>query len=533
MQAPKPFDVGAGQLMHLPHEDAAGDVAPTSCVWVYEELQKLQEKMCQMRRQLDPLEQKVQSRLWNRQYHLAPHNDVNQHQRRSHWQPHNWQQGNDHMQQPRHQHRLQQQMHQQARAREEQQVTLEEKSGQQHDPTRGQRKRKREQQEGAELLGEPQSQRLKPAESVSAPMVEDAWLTHGPPRLQTPQPSTSQQALQSTAAAVPAGPSTPEDIGIQAIPGFSQPHHPPSHSAAVASASGYDADAPGTSEDGGPAAALYRRNADPGSSVFAGARRAEEMPLLTALVTSNSASVEAISAGAGSIVVASASTSTVTELMEKADSPPPPRKEHPFVHLPTLEVTVPPVFCSVDVKRAVSTYCGKRNPVPLLRKARRLLVQPCLGLAQIMELVGTVEDLITHAVSYAHHRCDVTKMIASRAAERLAFRFLILETVVSTLIVLHQTPDPSAWKQLTDAISHAVPTPTPRAYFAGRNRFFTTLAADLSSAIQILKTGRRPDPEDLLDIKLKLFCHKYSPPRLKEGDFDEWRADNESFTAHA
>ncbi|CDI82693.1 hypothetical protein EAH_00067350 [Eimeria acervulina] len=484
-----------------------------------------------MQRRLNRLEmllQLQQNALFQQQPHLLWHGlDLLQQQQHQHIQQRERHDGS----QQEEQNPWQREVHQQARAREEQQVTLEEKSGQQHDPTTGRRKRKRGQQEGAELLGEPQSQHLKPAESVSAPMVEDAWLTHGPPRLQTPQPSTSQQALQSTAAAVPAGPSTPEGIEIQAIPGFSQPHHPPSHPAAVASASSYDADAPGTSEDGGPAAALYRRNADMplAASMSAGVSMGVGVEHLGGVLTNNSsASVEASSARAGSIVVASVSIATTTKRRGKAGSPLPSVKEHPFVHLPRLTVEGPPVECSVDVKRAVSTPPGRRFPVPLLQKSLRLFLQPMLNAAQMKELATLTEQLIGHAMF--HQRYDVSHVKPHRAAERLGVRFLVLETVVSTLIVLHQTPDPVAWKQLTDAISHAQPLPTPQGHYAGRRRFFTTLAAELSSAIKTLKTGRRPDPADLLDIKLKLFCHKYSPPRLKEADFDIWRQCDRDFT---
>ncbi|CDJ36568.1 uncharacterized protein EMH_0090650 [Eimeria mitis] len=192
--------------------------------------------------------------------------------------------------------------------------------------------------------------------------------------------------------------------------------------------------------------------------------------------------------------------------------------DHPFVSLPQRLVSPTPASCRVDLRRAVTAYPGRRDVVTLLQMAYDLLSRRALCLDELKELALVAGALVEHGMN--HQSVDLTHHQASRALERLGLRFLLMDAVVSTFIVLGQDPEPGDWKLFTDTISHAAPT----GYF-GESRVTAayTLARELSAAIKTLKGGKRPAPADLFHLKRMLFCSPSSPARFRRPDFDRWR----------
>ncbi|CDJ52209.1 hypothetical protein EBH_0047780 [Eimeria brunetti] len=197
---------------------------------------------------------------------------------------------------------------------------------------------------------------------------------------------------------------------------------------------------------------------------------------------------------------------------------------HPFVRLPKRQVKKVPEAFRINLRRAVATGVGIRNPVPLLQRAHDLLLQEVLLPGHVGDLARVAEDLIVHAVNYQQQ--DLSQLQASRVVERMGMRFLVLDAVVSAFIVIGQEPEEEPWKLLTNAISHAVPRPAQVRPATGRPNVSSNRVQELTRAMQILKTGKRPNPEDLLSIKRMLFCSPSCPLGFRKDEFDRWREDD-------
>ncbi|CDJ60992.1 hypothetical protein, conserved [Eimeria maxima] len=409
-----------------------------------------------------------------------------------------------------------QQDSQQAR-QQEQQVLAEKKRKQEHEQT--QQVQKKGELEKQKLLED--QQRLEPAELVSE---EDVWISHGSQTTEKPLPSTSQQVLQLYASATSSGPSTFEAFRGQVTPEI---HHA-SPSIAGADESRYGS-AQASADAASAASGVSVRDMPipgPSSAALTTSKGGTslQVPTLSSLLTRDEAADAESAAAAGASMLASVSTPAGGGQLVAPNSYLDPMREHPFVYLPSpiLERTPGPFV--LNIKAAISRPPGRRNPVPLLEQVRRLFANRVLDLQQMKELRDIGQLLVGHA--YYHQQDDLSNHQTYRMVHRLGIRFLVLDAVVSICIVLRQTPAADDWKAFVGAISHSPPPPTPRGMALCRSSFFTCLVNELSMAIQTLKTGRRPSPSDLVRIKRMLFCSEYSPPRLKEEDFDGWRKDD-------
>ncbi|CDI85898.1 hypothetical protein, conserved [Eimeria praecox] len=391
------------------------------------------------------------------------------------------------------------------------------------------RKRKREHDDGPELLEEAEEQQVQSAVLASAYSPEE-WIEPGSPRSATPQPTTSHEALQFPAARA-AGSSTSKGISMQVNRG--SPLAPLAAPSTVSAARVLQNEA-----SAGLATGSAATNAEtesgwpftyPSSATSTTGGESRTVRLLPSLLTGGifkDAGTEP-EAPPGSDLPLSVPTEEITNVRGARDSVPQNILEHPFVHLPRRIVEQPPSGFLVDMKRAVKMP-GKRHAVPLLRKAHDLLLMRFLAPSHMKELAEVTEELIRHGMLY--QQLDLSQHLTCRALDRLGIRFLLLDSVVSAFMVLGQEPSYEYWKVFTEAISHAVPPPTVRGNCEGRSFFYTVLAQQLSWAIQVLKTGRRPAPEHLLRIKRMLFCSRFSPDRMKTPDFLPWRKDDCSDT---
>ncbi|CDI75313.1 hypothetical protein EPH_0004960 [Eimeria praecox] len=442
------------------------------------------------------------------------------------------------VQQPEYQHAMQQVT---------QQPMLQDEHGREHEK----KKRKRKHQEGLEPEGEQGQPPLQPGKAHQGYLPED-WIHPDSPRSEMAQPSTSQQALPSFTGAGAAGPSTSFDYTVQASPSF--PLLPLTRWQAPAVEALRDEDALAAAKDAAEADAVARA-ATAGRGVehywpYAGPPTAASSALneymswggegFSSVLTDVSfegGGPAAAAAAAAMPAYAPPPAFTGQPLM------PPPAfteqpfmwgfvpdriREHPFVRLPRRIVERTPDSILIDMRSAVSRWPGRRDAVPLLQEARELLSRRILYFPGMRDLAHVSKYLIEHAVNHEHH--DLSVFQASRAVERLGIRFLLLDVVVSTFIVLGQTPDSDSWKVFTDAISHAAPPLVARRSNGGQRVFYSCLSQELSRAIQILKTGRRPLAEDLLRIKRMLFCLACSPTRFQRRAFDRWREDD--FNSH-
>ena len=301
---------------------------------------------------------------------------------------------------------------------------------------------------------------------------------------------------------------------MQVFPGFPLPHHATSTPAGATGISHYEAVATGKPHDGPSSAA----------PTTAGQGQAMKLPILFSILTGDNSKGAGTPTGSG--IPATEPIEVVAELPGDPDSIPVAIKEHPFVRLPKPAVEEIPPSILVDFKQAVASRCGVKNPVPLLQRAHELLSRRFLSLTHLHELAQLARALIAHAMH--HGGFDMSGTRCSYAVQRLGLRFLLLDVVVSTLIVLRQTPDPEDWDLFTNSISHDAPPLVQQQTNVGRPNFSINRAQQLSMAIRTLKTGRRPQPAELLHIKRMLFCLRTSPRNFRTNDFNAWRADDHS-----
>ncbi|CDI78882.1 hypothetical protein EAH_00038180 [Eimeria acervulina] len=582
LRAPAELDEDTGLLSLHPRQHAAGHFVACASQTAPLEVRKLQRQLRRMRRQLHRLHWLLPRKARSRQHQLAQlhrqrdqHKRYQQQHRHEYWKHSSWQQRKklhtlvqeqqkhlllQHkerpslLQQQNYQHSLQQQQqehvvnqneqnvleqqtyeqsvqnqeHHQVVQQQEQGVTPQE-SHQQH----AGRKRKRKQQEQPAQQEKHQVQPAQLGGQPSAYMEEDAWLSPDSQRPHPLPPSTFQQALQSPSAAAVACPST--QWRLQVVQGFAQAGHAalPTCVDAENSRGGAAAAPEGLSAPASVAAALELPTAAPCSAALTAAGEGASLGVPTGYTLLTGGSVEGAGAAASgpeatatarSTVSMHAWTPLVTALPLVPDFSFGEIMDHPFVRLPRRMVEMKVPWCYVDLRRALATCPGRRDAVPLLQEAHDLLSLRFLSVTDTVNLAYIARNLVGNAVN--HQTQDLSDHQTSRAVERLGIRFLLLDAVVSTFIVLEQTPDPSLWKSVVDSISHAAPPLTIRGNSAGRQTFFSFLGQQLSRAMQTLKTGRRPDASDLVKIKRMLFCLDASPTRFKSQEFDRWRADD-------
>ncbi|CDJ52210.1 hypothetical protein EBH_0047810 [Eimeria brunetti] len=414
---------------------------------------------------------------------------------------------------------------QQAMQQEEQQAMAQE--GCQNKREKAKRKHEEHgESEQPELKEEDEQQLLQPTGPLSGPFLEDEWIALDSSKHVAPQPNTSQQTLQASAGAATARPLMSENSTMQVIPGYPPVPLPKTPAAATEGASEDEtaATAATTAAAGSAATARQLHAGGPSAAASTTAGKGSDLgaPILCCLLGGDSPGVARTQdAAAGSAVTAFVWATAFGGLPDMLDSTNDAIKGHPLVRLPRrlLEKT-PPAFL-IDMKRAVTNRHRKRKFVPLLHRAHALLSREVLFPAQMKELAEVAEDLVAHSMQY---QCaNQANEVNCRANERLGVRFLVLDIVVSAFIVLGQTPGGDYWDSFAETISDTAPALTPRSCYMGHLKFNTDLAQALSSAMRILKTGRRPSVEDLLKIKMMLFCYNYSPKRFKAPEYDPWR----------
>lgn len=202
---------------------------------------------------------------------------------------------------------------------------------------------------------------------------------------------------------------------------------------------------------------------------------------------------------------------------------PSPKEEdylsHPFARLPVVRGRRGPYY--VDFEGALFAENVTQNPLPLLRLVHGLLSQQEIAGEQLEFLATLGSKLAAHATKF--HRLGLRYATPSRACERLGTRFLVLDAVVSTAIVLEQKVSLQLWRRFVSTISHEYPKPPASMTNRGRRFFLANFAVLLSNAVKTLKMGFRPSAEELVLLKRMLFCAPYSPPRYKAEGYDAWR----------
>ncbi|CDJ51154.1 hypothetical protein EBH_0039730 [Eimeria brunetti] len=544
VRTPAELDAVTGLLNLQPHHHGARHFAsgtkqnvPVDLQRLWQQSRRMQWQLQRERRERLRLQHSLQRlqkqlhRMWQHQKQQQAHLQQQQHDGegpyRQGWHQQHWHHLGSQQQDQQQSLVKQDQKKRQPMQQQEQQETQREKRAQQHE------QEGHEQQAELELLEDRQQQPLQHADQLSEELLEDEWIVLDS---EAPQPGAFQQALQSSAPPGPVRPWTSEQYIMQVTPGYSLVAAAEFVSSTAADASREKAAPPrATAVAGNKVATVESHIAGSSSAASMTLGDSMSLPIVSGLRSPGStegagpATAKTTSAPTtGSALQSLVSTPAVTALLREHDNSPATPKGHPFLHLPKRIVRTTPASYLVDLRRAVTTRPGRRDLVLLLQKAHDLLARQILYFNDIMELRRVAEGLIEHAVNHQFH--DVSKQRVGRAVERLGLRFLLMDAVVCTFIVLGQKAEAKYWRMFTRAINHAPPLLPFLGSYVRQPTFAFSLSQELSSAIQTLKKGRRPKAADLLQIKRRLFCMASSPARFKKPDFERWRQDDWSHT---
>ncbi|KAL8441716.1 hypothetical protein Emag_006935 [Eimeria magna] len=202
-----------------------------------------------------------------------------------------------------------------------------------------------------------------------------------------------------------------------------------------------------------------------------------------------------------------------------------PFLEHPFSRLPRVEGGDPSKFSSfVDPGLAVSLEATPHVQAPLLRTMASLLEKEVLSRSQLQQLGIITQHVLSHL---ALNERRPLQECAAFAVESLGHRFLLLDMAVSALQLLGVPCSGQWWEQMVSNIPDDYVRP-PRRRNVGQT-FNVKLLTRLTPAVRMLKSGRRPPPEVLVQIKRCLFCSLHSPIRFLKHAWDEWREADKRF----
>ncbi|CDJ51152.1 hypothetical protein EBH_0039710 [Eimeria brunetti] len=365
---------------------------------------------------------------------------------------------------------------------QERQEAQEEGLGQQQD------KEKQEGRAEPKVKEDSQQQQRQHGSPSADPALEDEWIAPESPKPEAPQPSTSQPAA----------------VDIRVTRGR----------AAAARAAAVAAASKGTAHGPFPAGI--------GKSLEAPTTSSSQEP-------GSSGGVGAAAAGAAAKASARPPLSAFESKLTLVPATPDLTVEgavesHPYVRLPMRRPDAPPSPYLVDMRLALRGWHYRRNPLLMLRKVHDLLSRKALVVAEMRTLARAATVLIAHSIRHQHY--DLSRHSSSRAMERLGLRFLILDSVVSSLISLGQSREGPYWDAFTRSVSHTFPRKVTVGRNPGRTVIYSCWAQEISLAIQKLKTGERPPPADLIKIKRMLFSSDCSPPFFRRPEFEPWREDD-------
>ncbi|CDI75844.1 hypothetical protein EPH_0006410 [Eimeria praecox] len=201
-------------------------------------------------------------------------------------------------------------------------------------------------------------------------------------------------------------------------------------------------------------------------------------------------------------------------------------REHPYVHMPALEegVVRPPI-------RLSSSSFVQGNGLALidvLLSFRRLFMKDALNQVDVNLLGGNVEELAIASAS----RARATKRMANplHGVLTIGRQFLIFDAMVSALHILGIAPASCTWwKAFIECFDTNFRYPNRRGRWRDSGRVITDLANRMLDAIFIYKRGKRPAPEEIIDIKRVLFFSPYTHIRFRASIWDPWRSDCAAF----
>lgn len=194
---------------------------------------------------------------------------------------------------------------------------------------------------------------------------------------------------------------------------------------------------------------------------------------------------------------------------------------HPFVRLP--RVAPGAVVRGMKWENIKPPPGSSRNAYHILRCIRRILKLPILGSTELLDLVISVERLVSHALYCMD--ADTTHLKPKLVARKLAFGFMLLDSLYSASEVLGRKARRNEW---WPAVLNAIP------FFVGPFRNVPkdtaessniNLALLLDQSIDFYRRGMRAPPEVLIRVK-RLIAMTTVSHRLQQVTWRSWAYDD-------
>ncbi|KAL8439020.1 hypothetical protein Efla_002429 [Eimeria flavescens] len=198
---------------------------------------------------------------------------------------------------------------------------------------------------------------------------------------------------------------------------------------------------------------------------------------------------------------------------------------HPFIRLPIIRPEA--ILRDFDPQRLKPMF-GRSGLYMMLSRIRERLLKPALDAGEVEQLMLETEKLVRMTLARLPQQSSPKALW--HWVHHLGTFFLILDAVVSVRQLLGPRMAASEWwDHLVNCLPMDYPPPEVPADANKLNKFRYNLVSRLLAAIKIYKTGKRPDLQEVLELKRMLLCTRHSISYFKDRRFDPWRSDDAKF----
>lgn len=196
--------------------------------------------------------------------------------------------------------------------------------------------------------------------------------------------------------------------------------------------------------------------------------------------------------------------------------------KHPYVRLPKLEEGVVPR--TIDLAALFHEGGRHLSPHTYLVTMRTLFLQETLGQKDADLLMHAVERLVT--TSWHHTQRQRKRRFPVQRVGVLGTYFMVLDSLVCAFELLGSYMRlPLWWGKFIAMYDTAELAPGIDVRGGEVADFHRMLQRRLIAALDTLKQGRRISPQELVVLKMQLFCSPFGQHQLKGPKWEPWRQD--------
>ncbi|KAL8440886.1 hypothetical protein Emag_007643 [Eimeria magna] len=200
---------------------------------------------------------------------------------------------------------------------------------------------------------------------------------------------------------------------------------------------------------------------------------------------------------------------------------------HPFVRLPFVPQNA--VRRELRLVGVATIPHLKGSLVKMLLVVRNLFAKSVLGIKDVELLMGTAEMLMRYATVKLQPRRWPDN--AAEIARQAGILFMVLDTLICACQVLGPKAKATRWWNIFAEGFCTESLLREPLDFTSNSTYNHKLARRLLAAIDIYKTGARPDFREVIALKRMLLCSPFSPAYFKGSRWAAWRLDDETFRA--